>query len=68
MTMAQLLVRSVARVALVSLVLLLSIDRPWGVGAEPPATLTDLHDVEALQRLFNQDVGRPRLILLLSPT
>jgi hypothetical protein len=53
---------------IVSLVLLLSIDRPWGVGAEPPATLTDLYDVEALRVLFNQDAGRPRLLLILSPT
>ena len=66
--MAQLIVRNVAKLTIVSPVLLLSIDRPSGVGAEPPATLTDLHDVEALRVLFNQDAGRPRLLLLLSPT
>jgi hypothetical protein len=66
--MAQLSVRHVARLMIVSLVLLLSLDRPWVVGTEPPATLTDLHDVEALRVLFNQDTGRPCLLLLLSPT
>jgi hypothetical protein len=65
--MAQLIVRNVARLMIVSLVLLLPLDRPW-VGAEPPATLKDLHDVEALRVLFNQDTGHPRLLLLLSPT
>ena len=36
----------------------------------PPAgmTLTDLHDIGDLQRTFNQDDGKPRLILLVSPT
>jgi hypothetical protein len=66
--MAQLSVRHVALLTIVSLVLLLSLDRPWVVGAEPPTTLMDLHDVEALRVLFNQDTGRPRLLLLLSPT
>jgi hypothetical protein len=65
---AQLMVRTIAVVAIVSFVQLLSIDKPWGVGAEPPATLTDLHDVETLRLLFNQDTGRPRLLLILSPT
>ena len=31
-------------------------------------SLTDLHDVGELQSRFTQDVGRPRLILLVSPT
>jgi hypothetical protein len=66
--MAQLIVRNVAIFTIVSLILLLSLDRPWVVGAEPPATLTDLHDIEELRVLFNQDAGRPRLLLLLSPT
>jgi hypothetical protein len=66
--MAQLIIRNVARLTIVSLVLLLSLDRPSVVGAELSAPLTDLHDVEALRVLFNQDTGRPRLLLILSPT
>jgi hypothetical protein len=40
--------------------------------ANPPATspmgLTDLHDVSDLQARFNQDAGKARLLLLVSPT
>jgi hypothetical protein len=38
--------------------------------AQPPAgvTLMDLHDISDLQTTFNQDAGKPRLILLVSPT
>jgi len=31
-------------------------------------SLTDLHDVGDLQARFNQDAGKPRLLLLVSPT
>jgi hypothetical protein len=30
--------------------------------------LTDLNRIEEFQAIFNQDAGKPRLILLLSPT
>src|SRR6266536_287501 len=36
--------------------------------APPGMHLTDLHSVGEFQHLFNQDVGTPRLVLILSPT
>jgi hypothetical protein len=33
-----------------------------------PATLTDVNDIEMLRLAFNQDAGKPRLILLGAPT
>jgi hypothetical protein len=47
----------------------LGVSAPWD-RAVPPAglTLTDLHAVSDLQNTFNQDAGKPRLILLVSPT
>ena len=42
---------------------------PWDRPAPPPGlSLTDLHDIGELQDTFNQDAGKPRLILLVSPT
>jgi hypothetical protein len=42
---------------------------PWDRPAPPAGlTLTDLHSLGELQSTFNQDTGRPRLILLVSPT
>ena len=42
---------------------------PWERPAPPAGlTLTDLHAVDDLQTAFNQDAGKPRLILLVSPT
>jgi hypothetical protein len=38
------------------------------VAVAPAAELKDLQNLEELQKLFNQDKGAPRLILLLSPT
>jgi hypothetical protein len=32
------------------------------------APLTDIHDIETLRPQFNQDVGKTRLIILVSPT
>jgi hypothetical protein len=38
--------------------------------AAPPAgvILTDLHTIGDLQNTFNQDAGKPQLIMLVSPT
>lgn len=33
-----------------------------------PAVLRELHSLAELQEAFNRDVGRPRIVLLLSPT
>ena len=42
---------------------------PWERSAPPAGlTLTDLHGIADLQTAFNQDAGRPRLIMLVSPT
>ena len=42
---------------------------PWERSAPPAGlTLTDLHGIADLQNAFNQDSGKPRLILLVSPT
>ncbi len=34
----------------------------------PGVVLTDLHSIDDLRLRFNQDIGTPRLVLLLSPT
>ena len=36
--------------------------------AQPSVGLVDLEDIGELENRFNQDVGLPRLILILSPT
>jgi hypothetical protein len=42
---------------------------PWDRPAPPAGiTLTDLHDMGDLQTVFSQDAGKPRLIMLVSPT
>lgn len=46
-----------------------ALTEPWD-RPSPPAgmSLTDLHDMGDLQARFNQDAGKPRLVLLVSPT
>ena len=44
------------------------LSRAKGGAVEPGAELKDSKNLEELQKLFNQDKGAPRLILLLSPT
>jgi hypothetical protein len=42
---------------------------PWNQSAPPAGMiLTDLHDFRELQARFSQDAGKPRLLLLVSPT
>ncbi len=42
---------------------------PWDRPAPPAGvTLADLHDIGELQSAFNRDAGKPRLIMLVSPT
>jgi hypothetical protein len=61
-------------IAYVSLILALfacgcePLSRAKGGAVEPGAELKDLKNLEELRKLFNQDKGAPRLILLLSPT
>jgi len=46
-----------------------AVNLPWQRSTPPPGlSLTDIHDVGDLQHTFNQDAGKPRLILLVSPT
>ena len=48
----------------VSVIYVLSIPHPMPV----TAPLTDLQSIDALRAQFNQDAGKTRLILLVSPT
>jgi predicted small lipoprotein YifL len=42
---------------------------PWDKPSAPAGmSLTDVHNLGELQSRFTQDVGKPRLVLLVSPT
>ena len=45
-----------------------STPRPPQASTADVMSLTDLHDIGDLQTRFNQDAGKPRLLLLVSPT
>ena len=44
------------------------LSRAKGGAVAPGVELKELKNLEELQKLYNQDQGAPRLILLLSPT
>ncbi len=50
------------------LVLLLLGSLPVPGAQEPQPAIRPLHDLEELKVAFNRDQGKPRLVLLLSPT
>jgi hypothetical protein len=39
-----------------------------GVAPRPAASLQDIQSVSDLQTRFDQDMGKPRLVVLISPT
>jgi hypothetical protein len=60
-------------ISLIMFVLLTTVPLACGSGAgstanQPSTPLEDLQDLTQLQTMFNQDEGKTRLILLLSPT
>ena len=60
---------SLLALALILLSAWLIVESPlFHLSAPPGMHLTDLHSVGEFQTLFNQDVGTPRLVLVLSPT
>jgi hypothetical protein len=60
---------SLLALALILLSAWLIVESPLFHPSAPPGMhLTDLHSVGEFQTLFNQDVGSPRLVLVLSPT
>jgi hypothetical protein len=40
---------------------------PAVAAARPEPTLTELESIEQLQALFNEDTGKPRLLMILAP-
>ena len=62
-------VRSLFALAVILLVAWGIVESPLFHPSAPPGMhLTDLHSVGDFQTLFNEDVGTPRLVLVLSPT
>ena len=60
---------SLLALAVLLLAAWLIVESPLFHPTAPPAIhLTDLHSVGEFQNLFNEDVGTPRLVLVLSPT
>ena len=61
----------IAPVAIALLVVMLVVYRASsvpGLAPRPANGLADLQDLSALQTQFNQDIGEPRLMLLVAPT
>lgn len=46
----------------------LLVTRGWYSTATAAPTLTDLRGTDELKMLFNQDIGKVRLVMLVSPT
>jgi hypothetical protein len=62
-------VRSLLALAVILLAAWLIVESPLFHKTAPAGVqLTDLHSVGEFQRMFNADVGTPRLVLILSPT
>ena len=48
--------------------LLLTVGLSAGCGGSQTGTLQDLNNIGDLKARFNRDAGKPRIVLLLSPT
>ena len=48
--------------------LLLAVAISTGCSGDKKGTLQDLNNIDALKARFNRDAGKPRIVLLLSPT
>ena len=62
-------VRSLLALAVILLAAWLIVESPLFHKTAPPGMhLTDLNSVSQFQKLFNAEVGTPRLVLIFSPT